>query len=177
MHETSKNNHTVWVWHPPCSRTTAGREGLGSNPRGVQVKQEFGWFAWVAASKSWSWPFKHQRIRIPITHGGIEFNKCTTRIGIHCLPVSSVFSGLATLKIHGKKNHPNPQHDLQIPTFWSLATDVLESLDGPDLIAGSGVWPKATPIFSIALESGKVFMLQAVTSRVLNYRILQVSGE
>lgn len=154
--------------------------GSGIKPRGVQVKQEFGWFAWVAASKSWSWPFKHQRIRIPITHGGIEFNKCTTRIGIHCLPVSSVFSGLATLKIHGKKNHPNPQNDLQIPTFWSLATDVLESLDGPDLIAGSGVWPKATPIFSIALESGKVFMLQAVTSRSLitgYYRCLGITSK
>lgn len=86
------------------------------------------------------------------------------------------FLGFGHIKNPWEKNHPNPQNDLQIPTFWSLATDVLESLDGPDLIAGSGVWPKATPIFSIALESGKVFMLQAVTSRSLNYRILQVSG-
>ena len=100
----------------------AGRllvERVWIKPRGVQVKQEFGWFAWVAASKSWSWPFKHQRIRIPITHGGIEFNKCTTRIGIHCLPVSSVFSGLATLKIHGKKN-PSKS------TKWSSNSNLLE---------------------------------------------------
>lgn len=117
MHETSKNNHTVWVWHPPCSRTTAGREGLGSNPGEYKSSKSS---VDLPGSQHQSHDLDLSNIKgsgFPLPTEASN-HKCTTRIGIHCLPVSSVFSGFATLKIHGKKPSKS--------TKWSSNSNLLE---------------------------------------------------
>ncbi len=63
--QTMSAYHIWCVLANPCSLSVpptmqqddCWSRGSGIEPRRVQVKQEFGWFAWVAASRSSSWPF------------------------------------------------------------------------------------------------------------------------